>query len=130
MKVKFKKKYEEWVTWPEIIEDFLEVVSEKFGYKIDVFDLLQMPDSVVQHRLGRLLSTDPSSVTYNNAYISQARKTIERKKFADETREKWRKAWEAGDLWGALDEKAIVSDECDSACDVCDCAEDEADKEM
>lgn len=87
-KIQFKKDYEDDARWTEILSDFLEYLSKKYGYTIDEYSLYSIIWSIRINKLSPLLKDDSGPV--HNYFNHCVNMSVKCHKIGDKLREDYR----------------------------------------
>lgn len=99
MNINFKRKYADDTVWTELVSDFLDYTSKKYGYNIDAYDLIALPEAIKANRIGKLCNNNPESLVYRTACVDAIRVMMEKQQFAAETRAKARRVHETSAVY-------------------------------
>lgn len=90
MEIKFKKEYPDETCWSEVVQDFLTKLSKQYGYNIDQYDLLAMPEMTIKDRLAKLSNSNHESVTYLTAFMGACRQVSIKQEYCNTARQRAR----------------------------------------
>lgn len=103
MKIKFEKKYEDGTNWSVIVTDFLQYLSEKYGYEIDEYSMLRMVNSAKMDRLSEVAwgvkkgrgRAEEVNTKAAEMFSYFAQKDVEMWKLANELQKEWEQVAQA-----------------------------------